>query len=100
MSRVAHAINGSFERMFDKLGRLIARRPIIVMINAVFVFAALASGVTRLQNETRCARPSCQLFAKAIPTIVYAGSSRIFHRSWLATISCTYPACPEMFTML
>eukprot|EP00892_Ulva_mutabilis_P011129 jgi/Ulvmu1/8389/UM042_0096.1 len=53
LSRVAHVINGSFERAFDKLGRLIARRPIIVMINAVVVFGALASGVVRLENETR-----------------------------------------------
>lgn len=59
MSRVSEAINGSFEKVFERLGRFIARKPVIVMISSVLFFAGIASGMMRLQNETRSALLHC-----------------------------------------
>lgn len=47
-------VNGTLERVFDALGRFIGRRAILVIVASVIVALVLGSGVTQLENETRC----------------------------------------------
>lgn len=53
LSGINRAINGTFERIFDALGRFIGRRPIVVLIISAIIFLLLGSGFVRLENETR-----------------------------------------------
>lgn len=53
LSGINKAINGTFERIFDGLGRFIARRPIIVIVLSAVIFLIIGSGIVRLENETR-----------------------------------------------
>lgn len=53
LSGINKAINGTFEKIFDGLGRFIARRPIVVIALSAIFFLIIGSGVVRLENETR-----------------------------------------------
>eukprot|EP00892_Ulva_mutabilis_P011135 jgi/Ulvmu1/8394/UM042_0101.1 len=53
LSGINRAINGTFEKIFDGLGRFIGRRPTVVIVISAIIFLGIASGVTRLENETR-----------------------------------------------
>lgn len=58
LSGINKAINGTFERIFDGLGRFIARRPIVVIVVSAVIFLLIGSGLVRLENETRCSNPT------------------------------------------
>lgn len=57
LATLNRAINGTIERAFYKLGRLVGRWPRVVLIVALLAALAIASGVRLLENETRCATP-------------------------------------------
>lgn len=58
LERVNIAINGSIERVFDKIGRFVARRPIITIVAALMFAAIFIGGTALLENESRCASSS------------------------------------------
>eukprot|EP00892_Ulva_mutabilis_P011134 jgi/Ulvmu1/8393/UM042_0100.1 len=52
LSGINRAINGTFERIFDALGRFTGRRPVVVLVLSALLFLAIASGIRNLENET------------------------------------------------
>jgi hypothetical protein len=54
MATINKAINGTMERMLEKLGRFIGRRPWLTIVLSIIVMLGLGTGLVNLKFEDRC----------------------------------------------
>lgn len=96
LSGINKAINGTFERIFDGLGRFIARRPIVVIALSAIIFLGIGSGFLRLENETRYTSDAASCLAKPHASCVCGSSSVPLHASTGCTsLVCLVPTAPQ-----
>lgn len=95
LGKINRVINGNIELGFSKLGRFIGRRPILTILVVLVIAGGLTSGVTQIDNETRCATLSLAAPLRRVQALALPhGAPTMRSGAGGVTVKCS-PGCAQ-----